>query len=261
MQKLVVCLLVAAALSAQSEKKKLAFDVVSIKPHQPGDDRWFYSTPSGKRFTAYNQTLLNLIQIAYVDDVMPLPDFVVEGLPGWAERDRFDVEAQPESGFTPTKQQAMEMLQAMLEERFKLKIRREPRNAPVYALVVEKGGIKMKPSANQSGSRPCPAAAPAPGLQRFCSSTSIAFLNIRLYGEVRRRVVDKTGLTGLYDMDLRWAPDALANGAPLPPGAEIDTSGPSLFTALQEQLGLRLISETGQVDAFVAESVERPSEN
>jgi uncharacterized protein (TIGR03435 family) len=253
MKRLAVFLLIAAVLSAQSETKKLTFDVVSIKPHKPGDDRWFYSTPSGKRFTAWNQTLLNLIQIAYVDDVMPLPDFVVEGLPGWAERDRFDVEAQPEPGFVPTKRQAMEMLQAMLEERFKLKIRREPRNAPIYALVIDKGGLKMRPSANQSGSRPCSGAAPAAGLQRFCSSTSIAYLNIRLYGEVKRRVVDKTGLTGLYDMDLQWS-DPLTNEAP-------DASGPSVFTALQEQLGLRLVSETGQVDAFVAESVEKPTEN
>ena len=239
-------------LYAQSETKKLTFDVISIKPHKPGDDRWFYSTPSGGRFNAYNQTLLNLIQIAYVDDVMPLPDFVVEGLPGWAERDRFDVEAQPEAGFVPTKRQAMEMLQAMLEERFKLKIRREPRNAPVYALVVDKGGSKMKPSANQSGSRPCSSTAPPPGLQRFCSSTSIAYLNIRLYGEVGRRVVDKTGLAGLYDMDLVWSQDPLAG---------LDSTGPSVFTALQEQLGLRLVSETALVDSFVAESVERPSEN
>ncbi|HEY4363357.1 MAG TPA: TIGR03435 family protein [Bryobacteraceae bacterium] len=255
MKTLAVCLLIGVALFAQSETKKLTFDVVSIKPHKPGDDRRFYSTPSGKRFTAYNQTLLNLIQIAYVDDVMPLPDFVVEGLPGWAERDRFDVEAQPEPGFVPTKRQAMEMLQAMLEERFKLKIRREPKNAPIYALVIDKGGLKMRPSENQSGSRPCPGAgaAPAAGLQRFCSSTSIAYLNIRLYGEVKRRVVDKTGLTGLYDMDLQWS-DSLTNEAP-------DASGPSVFTALQEQLGLRLVSEIGQVDAFVAGSVERPSEN
>ena len=247
-------LLTVVVLFAQSEKKKLTFDVISIKPHKPGDDRWFFSTPSGGRFNAYNLTLLNLIQVAYVDDVMPLPDFVVKGLPGWAERDRFDVEAQPEPGFRPTKRQAMEMLQAMLEERFKLKIRREPRNAPVYALVVDKGGSKMKPSANQSGSRPCSSTAPPPGLQRFCSSTSIAYLNIRLYGEVGRRVVDKTGLAGLYDMDLQWASDPLTNGGP-------DISGPSLFTALQEQLGLRLVSETGQVDAFEVESVEKPLEN
>ena len=257
MKKLAAFLLVAAVLVAQSDKRKLTFDVISIKPHKPGDDRIFFSTPSGVRFkggrfNASNLRLLDLIQIAYVDDVMPLPDFVVEGLPGWAERDRFDVEAQPEPGFVPTKRQAMEMLQAMLEERFKLKIRREPRNAPVYALVVDKGGSKMKPSANQSGSRPCSSTAPPPGLQRFCSSTSIAYLNIRLYGEVGRRVVDKTGLAGLYDMDLVWSQDPLAG---------LDSTGPSVFTALQEQLGLRLVSETALVDSFVAESVERPSEN
>ena len=89
----------------------------------------------------------------------------------------------------------------------------------------------------------------------------MTMLVVLLNGQAGRRVVDKTGLTGLYDIDFQWTPDPLANGAPLPPGAEIDTGGPSLFTARQEQLGLRLISETGQVDAFVVESVEKPSEN
>jgi uncharacterized protein (TIGR03435 family) len=261
MKKLAIWALIAAALFAQSEKKKLTFDVVSIKLHKPGDMGGFVSTPPGGRYTAANMGLEALIQAAYVDYGLPVPGTVIEGLPEWARKDRFDVEAQPESGFTPTKQQTMEMLQAMLEERFKLKIRREPRNAPIYALVIDKGGLKMKPAADQSASRPCAGAVPAAGLQRFCSSTSIALLSIRLYGQVGRRIVDKTGLKGLYDMDLQWARDPLANGAPLSPGAGIDTSGPSVFTALPEQLGLRLVSETGQVDTFVVESVERPSEN
>ena len=238
MKQLAISLLLAAVIFAQSEKKKLTFEVVSIKPHKPGDVGGMVSTPPGGRYTVSNMGLDALIQAAYVDYGLPVPGTVIEGLPDWAKKDRFDVEAKPEPGFTPTKQQTMEMLQAMLEDRFKLKIRREPRNAPIYALVIDKGGLRMRPSANQSGSRPCPGASPAAGLQRFCSSTWIALLNIRLYGQVGRRVVDKTGLTGLYDMDLVWAPDPLANGVP-------DSSGPSVFTALQEQLGLRLVAETG----------------
>jgi uncharacterized protein (TIGR03435 family) len=76
-----------------------------------------------------------------------------------------------------------------------------------------------------------------------------------------RKVVDKTGLTALYEIDLKWTPDQMPNGAPLPPGVDIDTTGPTLFTAIQEQLGLRLVPETGEVHTLVVESVEHPSEN
>ena len=84
------------------------------------------------------------------------------------------------------------------------------------------------------------------------TTTTLAGL---LTGQAGRKVVDKTGTTGLYDIELKWTPD------PLPPGVEIDTTGPGLFTAIQEQLGLRLVAETGKVDTVVVESVQRPSEN
>jgi uncharacterized protein (TIGR03435 family) len=86
--------------------------------------------------------------------------------------------------------------------------------------------------------------------------TPASLINI-LTQAAGRKVVDKTGLTELYDMELKWTPDQSL----LPPGTEIDTTGPSLFTALQEQLGLRLVPETGQVDTFVVEAVQKPTEN
>jgi uncharacterized protein (TIGR03435 family) len=98
------------------------------------------------------------------------------------------------------------------------------------------------------------------GQLRAGSATMATFAAV-LTGQAGRKVVDKTGLTGIYDIDLKWLPEQLPNGAPLPPGVEIDNTLPGLFTAIQEQLGLRLAPETGQVDIFVVESVQRPSEN
>jgi len=253
MKKLAVCLLIAVPLFAQSEKKKLTFDVVSVKPNSSGDNRrMIQPMPPAARFTASNATLRQLIVAAYVPNAGPLSSPEITGLPGWATSDGYDVQAQPEAGFTPTKEQAMEMLQSMLEDRFKLKIRRQPKDTPIYALVVDRGGVKM----------PATRATP-PGRINFgygqlsaSALTAASLINV-LTQAAGRKVVDKTGLAGLYDIQLKWTPDQSL----VPPGTEIDTTGPSLFTALREQLGLRLVPETGQVDTFVVESVERPSEN
>lgn len=253
MKKLAALLFIAAVLFAQPEKKKLAFDVVSIKPNNSGDNRrMIQPMPPAARFTASNATLWLLIIAAYVPNAGPLSSPEISGLPGWATSAGFDVQAQPEAGFTPTKEQAMEMLQSMLEDRFKLKIRRQPKDTPIYALIVDKGGLKMPASgATQPGNINF-----GYGQVKATAQTAASLINI-LTQAAGRKVVDKTGLTGLYDMELKWTPDQSL----LPPGTEIDTTGPSLFTALQEQLGLRLVSDTGPVDTFVVESVQRPSEN
>jgi len=259
MKRLAVFLLIAAVLFAQAGNKKLTFEVVSIKLNNSGSWGQISAQPEG-RFTASNVHLRQLIVAAYVDSSAVLQDIEISGLPKWAETDGFDVQTQPEAGFSPTKQQTKEMLQAMLEDRFKLKIRRGTKSTPIYTLVVDKGGLKMKLSESvdavgASGSK-------IDFGQIHESRKPIGLLVMYLTGRAAgRMIVDKTGLTGLYDIDLKWTPDLLANGVGLPPGAETDAPGPSLFTALQEQLGLRLVSETGQVDAFVVESVEKPTEN
>ncbi len=251
MKKLTVCLLIAAGLFAQSDKKKLAFEVVSIKP---GAGNGFTSIPNGVqggRYSASNASLRLLIGAAYADSSNAVTPVEITGLPKWAETDKFDVQAQTEAGASPTKQQTMEMLQVMLEDRFRLKIRKESKEGSIYALVVDKDGVKMRasetptdpPSGCGSRGRICLMSKPVTSL--------IPFLTIA----VQRKIVDRAGLTGLYDIDLQAAL------SPLPPGAETDPNVPTLFAALREQLGLRLTSETGPVDAFVVESVERPSEN
>jgi len=254
MNKLAALLFTAGVLFGQSDKKRLTFDVVSIKPHKSGDDPTMMPFGVvGGRDTASNAHLRQLITAAYVDSGAPLQGAEIDGLRGWAATDGFDVQAKTEAGFTPTKQQTMEMLQAMLEDRFKLKIRREPKSVPIYALVVDTNGSKLKENQTLDGPVGGPSSVP-PGAGHI-RANSIAMLIPVLGRSAGRKVIDKTGLTGLYRIALDFTPD------PLPPGIEFDPGLPALFTALREQLGLRLVPETGQVDSFVVESVERPSEN
>jgi len=281
MKKLAVVSLAAVVLFAQSERKKLAFEVVSIKPNDSGDHLGGVGDAPGGRITYSNIHLRQLIVLAYGERLaggnLPV-NMQITGLPGWATTDRYDVQAQPEAGFTPTRQQTQEMLQSMLGDRFKLKIRREAKDTPIYALVVGKNGVKMKLSEDQTPLSPAglpPASAgpvnmtmtgPIPRGMVFngmgqlrAGGQTMAVLAGLLTSQTDRKVVDKTGLTGLYNIDLRWTPEQL-NGR-LPPGLESGTTDPTLFTAIQEQLGLRLVPETGPVDTFVVESVQRPSEN
>jgi uncharacterized protein (TIGR03435 family) len=306
MKKLVAVFLAAFAIFAQSKTKKLAFEVVSIKPTNAADNRpGMIGDPTGGRFITSNVHLRQLIVLAYGErPARGVPvNIQITGLPGWATTDGYDVQAQPEAGFTPTQQQTQEMLQSMLEDRFKLRIRRESKEAPIYALVVGKNGVKMKLSEDQTpfnpagpgpGGPPSPGAAgagrrgaggpgsapPAPGAgpmqmqmtgpiprgmifnglgQLRAGAQTMALLAGLLTSQTGRKVVDKTGLTGLYDIELKWTTEQL-NGAP-PPGLETGTADATLFTAIQEQLGLRLAPDRGPVDTFVVESVQRPSEN
>lgn len=282
--------LAAATLFAQAEQKKLTFDVVSIKPNTSGDNRRMIQNPPAGRFATTNVPLRQLIVLAYGDVSTggPPPNLEITGLPGWATTDGYDIQAQPEAGFQSTAKQKQEMLQSMLEDRFKLKVRRETKDAPIYALVVAKDGVKAKLSEDQTPFNPNgpppgapPSAAPPPpppggpaaiagpvprGMnmmgvgQLRAGAQTMATLSGLLSGQAGRKVVDKTGVTGLYDIDLKWTPDQI-NGAAPPPGLAADPTGVGLFTAIQEQLGLRLVSETGKVDTFVVESVQRPTEN
>ncbi len=210
------------------------------------------SSPPG-RFTARCTTLLGLLFNAY-----PVkPNVTIPGLPGWGNSALFDVDAKADDDTLaaatslPRDQQWNQtqlMLQALLADRFKLKVHMEKREGPIYELAIAKTGIKLK-------------VAPEGGHSRGYSwshehievrTGPIASLAFTLSDILGRTVVDKTGLTGNYDIDLKWTPDD-QEGAP--------DAGPTLFTALVEQLGLKLVPARGPVDTFVIDHVERPSEN
>jgi uncharacterized protein (TIGR03435 family) len=198
-------------------------------------------------------SLKALIMMAYSN----LTDSQISGLPGWTVNAQFDVEAKMDADTAaslarlPQGEQLNQrrlMLQALLADRFGLKVHRETKELPVYRLVIAKGGLKMqKTLANET-----PGVSGARG-QVTARGISIEVLSMILSGWAERTVVDKTGLTGSYDMNLRWTPDDAA-------GPSLD-SGPTFFTAVQEQLGLKLEPSKEPMDTIVVDHVEGPSEN
>jgi uncharacterized protein (TIGR03435 family) len=211
----------------------------------------------------------------------------IEGGPAWLNSDQYTIEAESEAPATnPTK--AGPMMQRLLEDRFQLKVHREMREGPIYELTLAKGGSKLQPArqgpcvaADFAGSPiPFPEQGPAdadtqchimwsvrkgPNLIRVARSANMEEFAVGLIGTVDRLVVDKTGIPGNVDYRLIFAPDestpnvvaAATDGAPV---AE-DPVGPSIFTALEEQLGLKLEPARGSREYLVIDSVSRPSEN
>jgi uncharacterized protein (TIGR03435 family) len=241
----VAALAFAADIGAQAPMR---FDVVSIKPNTSGEQGGTSRAQPG-RYQGVNVTLMRLIRLAY----RPIQEF--EGGPDWINTEHFDVEAKAEG--TPTQDQMLTMLRTMLAERFGLQVRQETRERPIYALTLArrdgKLGAQLKPA-----DASCPGGPGTCGVQmgdNALSSRSITMA--RLAGElsfVGRKVVDRTGLTGAFDVNLQWTPDS-------PGGAPTDGNLPSIFTALQEQLGLKLEPTTGPVDVLVIVRAERPTAN
>jgi uncharacterized protein (TIGR03435 family) len=172
--------------------------------------------------------------------------------PGWINTDRFDIEAKTPGDVPPSTAQVRLMMQSLLADRFQLRLHREMRDLPVYALVVGKNGAKLKPSdsdAREGGS----VGGRADGLHMETKKGSMEALARQLSSSAGRPVIDKTGLTGTYEYTLDWFP---ATTVPAP-----ESDVPSLFNAVQEQLGLRLEATTAPQEVLVIDSVQKPSEN
>ena len=228
------------------------FEVVSVKLSKSGCLGMSVSSPPG-RFSAHCTTLLGLLYNAY-----PIkPNAAIPGLPGWANSVLFDVDAKADDDTVVAMQnrpgeeeekQAQLMLQAALADRFKLRVHNETHEGPVYELVVAKGGFKLKDAPESERPRGY-----SWGNGRIqVHKGPIGRLEFALSDFLGRTVIDKTGLSGNYDIDLKWTPDE-QQGTP--------DAGPTLFTALEEQLGLKLVSAKGPVEVFVVDHVERPAEN
>ncbi len=228
----------------------------------------------GGRFVAGNAPVTFLIQRAY-----GVQGFQVVGGPSWISTDGYDIEAKPE-GNTDQKQMWL-MVQTLLADRFKLSMHRETRDLPVYDLQAVKGGPKLPTPAGRPCSevltalpgpgqpRPAPPCGPGvvqagTGLAMEGISVSMPAFAKMISTMVGREVIDKTGFAGRFSLHLEFATDALA-GLPNPTGPDVsappDAGKPTLFTALQEQLGLKLEASKGPVEVFVIDHVERPTEN
>ncbi len=264
---------------AQSAAKPLTFEVASIKPSAEDTHRVGIQIVPGGGIRTTGTPLKFLITFAY--DVR---DFQVSGGPGWINSERFDVVAKSErsdSESGPDDLQNMtdeqmktnadkirEKLRALLADRFQLTIHRESKEQQIYALVVDKNGSKLKQSEVQQGGKRNRMMRMGRG-DLNAEGVGLDMLGNALSNALGRPVLDRTGLTGNFDFKLQWTPDPGQFGGfpsgPPPPGVDAppppDPNGPSIFTAVQEQLGLRLESQKGPVDLIVIDRVEKPSEN
>jgi uncharacterized protein (TIGR03435 family) len=224
------------------------FEVATVKsanPNDPGTMLNWRDAGHAHGFVAENFSLRQLITAAY-----GIRDHQLTGGPGWIGSDRFDIVGKPER---PEDVKVLRlMLQALLADRFHLTIHRDTREMPVYFLVVAKGGAKLRQSAPGSVG-----AGQSGGAGWFkASNNPIGDFAQTLAGMVSRSVIDRTGLTGQYDFRLDYAPDVIAR-----PDAGNAPEKPSLFTALHEQLGLKLEPGRAPVEMFVVDRAEKPSEN
>jgi uncharacterized protein (TIGR03435 family) len=259
------------AFSLMRIQSKPAFEVASIKPNTSAGPT-LIAPPTDVRLFVSNATLRTLIRVAFRFE----DDSRILGGPEWMNAYRFDVEGR--AGRPVGTDQMMLMLQSLLEERFQLRVHRETRIGPAYFLVVGKDGHKMEQLKDENGKpilvlTPPPGAPPPPpppppappgsqfgGPLRMMNSWGLSMeqLAVRLTPAAGRPVIDKTGLTGFFAFKLEWAPDPVVAGD-TPPAV---SPGPSIFTAVQEQLGLRLEPRQKEpVEFLVIDGVERPSEN
>jgi uncharacterized protein (TIGR03435 family) len=237
-----------------------AFDVAAIHLHesQPHEHNSIWSSPLDGHFRTENISVMALIHWAW-----EMPETRILGAPGWANTAHFDIDAtadpavdQQLKGLSSdaAHKQKEKMVQALLADRFKLATRFETRDLPIYELVAAKGGAKLGP-AQESGTT----INTSNGRIEVQGANSVAILAEELSKVVGRPVFDKTGIAGRYDLKLKWTPDDITEPTLLN-GAAVD-SGPSIFTALEEQLGLKLEPGKGPVQVLVIDHVEMPSAN
>jgi len=242
-----------ARVEAKTSTQKASFEAAVIKPNTSVGNGIGGNTGPGL-FMYTNVTLRIFIQNIY-----GLRDYQVIGAPNWLNVDKWDITARTDG---PTSYvQKREMAKTLLADRFALRFHLETKELPVYWLTATKDGPKFQPAKNDDDPQSFRLDAGLLSGHKF----NVASLANMLSVQLNMPVIDKIGLKGVYDLKLEWAPTpnegnfSVRNDANDPPTA--DLSGPTIFTAIQEQLGLRLESGKGPVEVFVIDSVSKPSEN
>jgi uncharacterized protein (TIGR03435 family) len=239
--------------------KSWSYAAVSVKPDKSGTDG-LLTMMRGDVYSGKNMRIVNLVSQAY-----GIKQDLIFGMPGWTDGAHFDVEAKMSPDDTEAFSQLSReeksaaskvLLLGILEERFHLRAHVETRQLPVYDLMIAKGGLKMKAASDQKNPG---------GLLRFGDGMladqgiEISTLTGQLTSLIHRMVIDKTGLKGRFDLTLKYSPDRDAPAGADNGGPQDDA--PSIFTALEEQLGLKLQPDKGPVDTVVIDHVEQPTEN
>ena len=278
------------AASALSQQPMPAFETASVKPNRTGADEQFVRGDPGGNLTVVNMPLRQLIVFAY-----QIQGFQLDGGPDWIVSDRFDILARAGRAVPVTApvvtagpDTLRPMLRALLADRFRLVVHKETKELPIFELVRARPGDKPGPqlrpastdcaalaAARESAARRGGAPAAAPGPPGFCGVT-MNFGRIRFGGNplavfanalsplAQRVVVDRTDLAGNWEFELTFTPDQTQLPPGAPPGVQlpnVDPNGASLFTALEEQLGLKLQATRGPVEVLVIDRVEQPTGN
>ncbi len=241
-----------AAMQQSGEASAWAFEVASIRPNNSDQHARSHiiSSPHDGRLTVINVPLKMLFQFAF-----GTPESQITGIPSPLNSQKFDIEARSDPSIDAQlskldsdqgKLQKQLMLQALLADRFKLTWHKETRQLPVFDLVIAKGGSKLQESKADGRTYN------VRNGQLSDQGITMPILADQLAGRLDRPVIDKTGLTGRYDLTFKWTPDGVETTA---------DSAPSIFTAIQEQLGLKLESTKGPVETLVIDHIEDPSPN
>lgn len=251
-----LCLIApSAAFAVPTPPTRLVFEIASIRPSQPGTGVYTIKPlPGGSGYTAQNSPVKLMIALMY-----KVPMRQIFGGPDWIETDRFDVEARSDHSYSIDDLHTM--FQNLLADRFNLKYHMETREGPVYALTVDKSGLKMK--ADGTGQAMGIPIVPATGGGFTGTQVPMKYLTWWLGQQLQndgRSVIDETGLSQSYDFTLSFAPQ-------LPPSVSRDglppemQELPTIFEAVKQQLGLKLEAAKGPIEYFVIDHIERPSAN
>jgi uncharacterized protein (TIGR03435 family) len=250
-----------AAQNRATESERPRFDVASVKPHRTDDDVMFAHWYGEGRFTATG-SLRMLIRLAY-----GLQDSQLAGGPAWADADLYDIMATANGSATPARMRLM--LREVLSDRFALRLGIEMRERPLYALSRVKSDSALGPQLKLAVdcNAVLGAAPPSCGIlfslgNLVARGMTMPALADHLSMWVDRIVIDRTGLQGQFDLSLKWLPDRVPEtGSSSTSNLAIDPNAPSIYTAVQEQLGLRLEALQGLADVFVIERAGRPTVN
>ncbi len=257
---------------SSSEAKTPSYEIVSIRPNK--SDALMNEDEPADGFIAKAITLHQLVAIAYAGTPFSLIDTQIEGEPSWLRSEKFDVTAKVDdseiaalkkvedgdgiAAFVQALAQGvptvrMRMLQELLADRFKLKVHYVTKELPVYNVVMAKGGAKVKKS-SETDSKKGDLGFSDGKIKGKSVPLSLLPVMFSFVREVGRPVIDRTGLEGLYDLELKWTPEGHVGELPA-------DAPPGLFTAIQEQMGLKLEAAKGPVKVLVIDHVERPSAN
>ena len=250
------------AATQQQAAKPLAYEVVSIKPSNQAARSGMRNLPEGFAWTG--TPLLSLLQGAYGVYM----DNQFSGLPNWVKDERYDIEAKADADTAERwktlprggrSQEEQLMMQSILAERCRLKAREETKELPVYELVIAKAGLKLKEAPPDE-----PFSARISRGRMTAHAIKISTIVGQFSGTDGRMVIDKTGLGDTkYDFDLTWTPNLLPNNQPATDqrATTADDAPPSIYTALEEQLGLKLVPAKSQLKVVIVDHIERPSPN